>query len=75
MNNETAQRIIAIAARELGIPEDEITPESILSVLFSDSLDYTSFLLCLKEIGECPDSLVAKAETIGELADGLIVSN
>jgi len=75
MNNETAQRIIAIAARELGIPEDEITPESILSVLFSDSLDYTSFLLCLKEIGECPDSLVAKAETIGDLADGLVVSN
>jgi len=75
MGNDTLGQVIAIAARELGVPENEITSDSVLSTLFSDSLEYTSFLLCLKDIGECPDSLIAKSETIGDLANGLIVSN
>lgn len=74
MNNTAVFSMVAkIAARELEIPEGEITPDKKISELFDDSLDYMDFLLCLKEVGELSNESITKAETLGDLANAIVV--
>lgn len=60
------EQVLQIAARELG-SKDGVTVSSRCADLF-DSLDFVSFLMCLKEeIGPiCTDEAI-KAETLGDI--------
>ena len=70
------EKVRAIAARELDAPIGGVLYESRLDHLFSDSLEFVDFILCLKaEIGPISDIQVTKAETIGDLIDAFAVPN
>lgn len=67
------ESVISIASEESGVSRGVITEATPLATLFSDSLEFMEFIVCLKSLGEVSDSLVTSSETIGDLANGIVV--
>lgn len=72
MATDTALGVIGIAARELGIEESTLNPETRLDDIFTDSLEYIDFTVKLQELGHLSDESIANAETLGDLADAIV---
>ena len=69
-------QVRAIAARELNLPEGGVLYETKLDELFTDSLEFVDFILCLRaELGELSDAKVSNAQTIGDLIDAFAMPN
>jgi hypothetical protein len=67
--------ILQIAARELG-SKDFLFADTRLDAVFTDSLDWVSFIQCLREeIGPLTDEQAANAETFRDLAQCYALPN
>jgi acyl carrier protein len=67
--SDIAQRVKAIVAEQLGVKQEEVTPEaSFVNDLGADSLDTVELAMALEEeFGiEIPDEDVEKITTVGE---------
>lgn len=71
--NDKEILVLAIAESETGLAG--LKPSDRISDAFGDSLEYVSFIMTLREHGILSEDKVTKAETIGDLADGLILPN
>lgn len=67
--------VIKIAAEELGLQESSLSFETKVKDIFSDSLEYISFIVALGKLGSLSDEAVSKAENLGDLADALVRPN
>lgn len=68
-------KVIEIAADELGVEPSELASDTRLDSIFADSLEYVSFTLRLGELGSLSEESISKAETIGDLVYALVLPN
>lgn len=68
-------RVIQIAAEELGKPECSMTYDTKVKDIFSDSLEYISFIVALGKLGSLSDEAVSRAECLGDLANAIVLAN
>lgn len=62
-------KVLATAEIESGM--QGLSMESRIADIFKDSLEYASFVVTL----QAPDEAVTKAETLGDLANALVLPN
>ena len=63
------EKILDIAARELGVNKDELFPAMKLADVF-DSLDFVSFIMAVKEeLGPISNEDATKCETFADVAN------
>jgi hypothetical protein len=72
---DTFEKVREIAAKESCVSQNDITYETRLDRVFTDSLEYLEFLQALAVLGEISNEVVARAETFGDLANALVPAN
>lgn len=75
MNILTDKEVLVLAVAEAETGLQGLRPSDSISNAFKDSLEYVSFIIQLREHGILSEEVVTKAETIGDLADGLVFPN
>ena len=75
MATATALEVISIAAKQLELEESTLSPETRLSDIFTDSLEYIYFTLELQKLGHLGDEAISSAETLGDLANAIVYPN
>nr|WP_037999437.1 acyl carrier protein [Thermacetogenium phaeum] len=67
------EKVKSIIAEQLGVAEEELTPETSFEDLNADSLDIVELIMALEEEFdlEIPDEEAEKIQTVGEIVEYL----
>lgn len=54
---------------------EKIAPGTLWEEIFTDSLEFLSFIQAAESLGKITDEAIANSSTVGELADAIIPAN
>jgi len=74
MKIASEQELIVIATAEAETGKRELTTGHFLTDVFVDSLEFVSFIQALRDLGSLSEEAITKAETLGDLANAIVLS-